>query len=114
MIVEGMELKVVSVVQEKPYTMVLVRHEYDGLKYEARGWSCWRHPDVWSEEEGKRIAILRAKRRIALRLRRERELPALIAEASDQLQRARDRHYTLDRVSVAYAITHVEGRTVRL
>lgn len=114
MIIEGMELKALQLEQENPYTMVKVSHTSNGVTYEARGWALWDGQGEWTNREGYRIAALRAKRKIARRLRWERYRYNRASKASNacdwaRLESERQRHEC-----ETIEILHSDGGTVQL
>lgn len=54
--------------QHRPFTHVRLGMDADGTYLEGIGYSCHRFPDEWSEEEGRRLARVRAKKDIAHQL----------------------------------------------
>ncbi len=114
MIIEGMELKALQLEQENPYTMVRVSHTTNGVTYEARGWALWDGQQEWSNWEGQRIALLRAKRKIARRLEWEAGLKDRALETASQSQFL---FYESERIcDLGFDIfkLHRDGGTVRL
>lgn len=114
MIIEGMELKALQLEQENPYTMVKVSHTSNGVTYDARGWALWDGQQEWSNCEGERIALLRAKRKIAKRLKWE-------AALSHELKRALSARIKANNVHIDACVAlrdvcelHADGGTIQL
>ena len=114
MIIEGMELKALQLEQENPYTMVRVSHTTNGVTYEARGWALWDGQQKWSNWEGQRIAVIRAKRKIAQRLEWEAGLHARLVAAEIEADRASGISKVIRATIVGVDYHHEIGGTVRL
>lgn len=114
MIIEGMELKALQLEQENPYTMVRVSHTTNGVTYEARGWALWDGQQKWSNWEGQRIAVIRAKRKIARRLRWEAELYQQMLDALSVRQAAANAHIDAYVALRDIGELHADGGTVQL
>ncbi len=113
-VVEGMELTIVRQTIDKPYTLIEVEHVSDGVTYLAHGFACWRKPDLYNWQEGSRMALLRAKRKIAKRLKGEAATP-------DSIQRLKNEVFAAEvRFKIALSRTrdiaklHRDGGTVQL
>ena len=112
--VEGLEYEVLSIHQDKPHTMVHLKHVGNGVTYEARGWTRWDRTGEWSNGDGVEIAMKRARRKIEARLKWETGLKAENERLTRQWLNILDKDVILADTRSGISDLHRDGGTVWL
>ena len=112
--VDGLEYEVLSIHQNKPHTMAHLKHVWNGVTYEARGWTRWDGKDKWLNSRGVQIAMKRARRKIEKRLKWEVGVSQRAIDASAARERARKDAARQWSSKAALIRLHRDGGTVQL